>query len=269
MSHTATPATPGRSARPTALRLAAFTQAVGVALVLSAARPADAPAQRMGDARIDRFQRSAAAAPGVNPLVGAPSARTDAIAYINFVSEHVDPMWARLFAGAGVSYAAPRVLVVATRQDVRSLCGKVGESSGPAYCDADRTVYLPADFSSMIANDRELTPGNFAPAYVIAHEWGHHVQNLYGLRALRERFFSGAFGWAYTRLPSGSPPWTRYDTRQSLNAAWSVAVTPGYYYAVVSQVYFDASRQWVSQVESAHVNTPVGQPVAAAQWCQA
>jgi len=85
--------------------------------------------------------------------------------------------WAQLFAQSGSSYDAP-VLVLFT-DAVQSACGFNAAAVGPFYCPADRKVYIDLGFYREL-RDRFGAPGDFAQAYVIAHEVGHHVQNLMG-----------------------------------------------------------------------------------------
>jgi predicted metalloprotease len=85
--------------------------------------------------------------------------------------------WTRLFTEAGRAYDAP-VLVLFT-DAVQSACGFNSAAVGPFYCPADRKVYIDLGFYREL-HDRFGAPGDFAQAYVIAHEVGHHVQNLLG-----------------------------------------------------------------------------------------
>jgi len=85
--------------------------------------------------------------------------------------------WGRLFSANGQSYAPPR-MVVYTRGG-RSGCGAADSAMGPFYCPADRGIYLDTTFFQELGQ-RYGAPGDFAQAYVIAHEVGHHVQTLLG-----------------------------------------------------------------------------------------
>jgi hypothetical protein len=88
-----------------------------------------------------------------------------------------EDVWTRLFAEAGRQYEKPTMVLFS--EQVRSACGFASAASGPFYCPADRKVYLDTSFFAQLS--RELNaPGDFAQAYVIAHEVGHHVQNLLG-----------------------------------------------------------------------------------------
>ncbi len=88
-----------------------------------------------------------------------------------------EDVWTALFQSMGTRYEPPR-LVLFEGHD-RSACGMANAAAGPFYCPADRKVYLDAAFFRELAV-RFRAPGDFAAAYVIAHEIGHHVQNQLG-----------------------------------------------------------------------------------------
>jgi uncharacterized protein len=88
-----------------------------------------------------------------------------------------EEVWHAIFQERGYTYQEP-TLVVFT-QAVQSACGNASAASGPFYCPADRKVYIDLSFYNQL---RQLqAPGDFAMAYVIAHEVGHHVQHLLGI----------------------------------------------------------------------------------------
>lgn len=86
--------------------------------------------------------------------------------------------WKGIFAEGNQAYEEPPVVLFS--QAVRSGCGTASAAMGPFYCPADRTVYLDPSFFEQLSK-RFGSPGDFAQAYVIAHEVGHHVQNLMGV----------------------------------------------------------------------------------------
>ena len=86
--------------------------------------------------------------------------------------------WNPIFASIGRQYEEPK-LVLFTDQ-VRSACGMAGAAMGPFYCPGDHKLYIDLSFFDELRR-RFRAPGDFAQAYVIAHEVGHHVQNLLGI----------------------------------------------------------------------------------------
>ncbi|WP_029004478.1 KPN_02809 family neutral zinc metallopeptidase [Azorhizobium doebereinerae] len=89
-----------------------------------------------------------------------------------------EQVWTDIFRGQGKTYQDPK-MVLFTGQ-VRSACGDASAAVGPFYCPTDQKVYLDLSFFNDLAT-RFKAPGDFASAYVIAHEVGHHVQNLTGI----------------------------------------------------------------------------------------
>ena len=88
-----------------------------------------------------------------------------------------EDVWTEVFASEGLEYRQPKMVIY--RSTTRSGCGRTESSTGPFYCPADETVYI--DISFFDEMEQELDAGgDFAYAYVIAHEVGHHVQNLLG-----------------------------------------------------------------------------------------
>jgi predicted metalloprotease len=88
-----------------------------------------------------------------------------------------EDVWADIFRQQGRTYSKP-TLVLFT-EAVRSACGEAGSAVGPFYCPGDQKLYLDLSFFNDLQT-RFRAPGDFAQAYVIAHEVGHHVQNLLG-----------------------------------------------------------------------------------------
>lgn len=87
-----------------------------------------------------------------------------------------EDVWGAVFDDSGETYTPPRLTLFA--QAVQSACGSASSAAGPFYCPADQRVYLDTVFFSDLA--RMGAPGDFAQAYVIGHEVGHHVQTLLG-----------------------------------------------------------------------------------------
>lgn len=91
-----------------------------------------------------------------------------------------EEQWAALLSASGRRYEAPRMVLY--RRGTASGCGDADSRMGPFYCPADRSIYLDTAFFEDLAR-RFAAPGDFAQAYVIAHEVGHHVQTLLGISA--------------------------------------------------------------------------------------
>jgi predicted metalloprotease len=113
-----------------------------------------------------------------NELENGPDPDANLKDFVAFVVRDVQDSWETAFARAGRRYQ-PTVLVLFTG-GVNTGCGAASSAVGPFYCPADLKVYLDLAFFRDL-RDRFGVPGDFAQAYVIAHEFGHHVQNLLGI----------------------------------------------------------------------------------------
>jgi predicted metalloprotease len=125
--------------------------------------------------------------PGTDPLPQSPQAGSgdlneapadDPAKFVDFVAGDVDATWKRIFSQSNQTYEQP--VVVLYDDAVRSACGTTPSTVGPFYCPLDKKVYLDLPFLQQL-QQRLGAPGDFAQAYVIAHEIGHHVQNLLGV----------------------------------------------------------------------------------------
>jgi uncharacterized protein len=115
--------------------------------------------------------------PGTSQPVQRTAAEEEAAEFVASILGETEDVWRDLFDARGATYPAP-TLVLFTGQ-VRSACGSANSAMGPFYCPGDRKVYI--DLSFFDEMERRLGGGgNFAEAYVIAHEVGHHVQNVTG-----------------------------------------------------------------------------------------
>jgi predicted metalloprotease len=111
-------------------------------------------------------------------LNGAPDPDAELVDFLGFVESDVQGAWDELFSSAGRTYE-PADLVLFD-EATQTGCGVGSAQTGPFYCPADNQVYLDLDFFREL-RDRFGAPGDFAQAYVIAHEYGHHVQTLLGI----------------------------------------------------------------------------------------
>jgi uncharacterized protein len=109
---------------------------------------------------------------------------TELTRLLPFVVDDVQRFWAEEFRRSGLSYEPAQVVVF--RKAVSSGCGLASSATGPFYCPLDRSVYLDLGFFRELAQ-RFQAPGDFAQAYVIAHEMGHHVQTLTGITGQVQR----------------------------------------------------------------------------------
>ena len=113
---------------------------------------------------------------------GSPSGTSsdDVFEFTKFVSKDAQDLWAQLFQQAQRDYT--RAPVVAFTSGTQTGCGAASSATGPFYCPADHRVYLDLSFFQELSR-RFGAPGDFAAAYVIAHEIGHHVQSQLGIES--------------------------------------------------------------------------------------
>lgn len=116
-----------------------------------------------------------APAPGGSASAQGQLSATDS--FVAKVLASTEDTWTQVFAASGQKYPAPTLVLF--EGSVRSGCGGASSASGPFYCPADRKVYLDTSFFDQLARQFGA-PGDFAAAYVIAHEVGHHIQTVTG-----------------------------------------------------------------------------------------
>jgi predicted metalloprotease len=104
--------------------------------------------------------------------------RDEASKFVAVVLADTEDIWNQLFQKMGRRYEEPKLVLFS--EQTRSGCGFASGASGPFYCPEDRRVYIDLAFYRML-HERFGAPGDFAQGYVIAHEVGHHVQNLLGI----------------------------------------------------------------------------------------
>lgn len=125
-------------------------------------------------------QSSQTSAPATPQARKAPPANDEQAEFVRAILGDTEDTWGQIFQQAGRQYQVPKLILFRGR--VNSACGAATSASGPFYCPADRQVYLDMDFFREMAQ-RFSAAGDFAQAYVIAHEVGHHVQTLLGVSA--------------------------------------------------------------------------------------
>jgi hypothetical protein len=117
--------------------------------------------------------------PGVSSGPYESSEAEDQMAqFVSVVLADVEDVWTEIFRQSGATYREP--ILVLFRDQVQSACGYATAASGPFYCPSDMKIYIDLSFCDDLAN-KYGAQGDFAIAYVIAHEVGHHVQNLLGI----------------------------------------------------------------------------------------
>ncbi|MGC4081269.1 MAG: neutral zinc metallopeptidase [Vicinamibacterales bacterium] len=133
---------------------------------------------------VDTGSPSSAVSDSTEPLQTTPEEER-MVDMVDAVAGDTQDTWARLL---GSQYQRTRVVLF--RDAIQSGCGAAESSTGPFYCPSDQKVYLDLGFFKELS-DRFGAPGDFAQAYVVAHEFGHHVQNLLGTN---ERVRAGSMG---------------------------------------------------------------------------
>ena len=141
---------------------------------------------------------------GINPLTilsmlsggGAPTAQVQQgpaqrppaddrmAAFVSTVLADTEDVWKDVFTKGGATYQEPRLVLF--RGTTQTACGQGQAAMGPFYCPGDQKVYIDLGFYETLKNQLGA-PGDFAQAYVIAHEVGHHVQNLLGISSKMEQ----------------------------------------------------------------------------------
>jgi len=107
------------------------------------------------------------------------SAKEDQMAqFVAVVLKDTETIWGKIFEKSNITYRQPKLVLF--RDQVESACGLASAASGPFYCPSDEKVYIDLSFCDQLKS-RFGAYGDFAVAYVIAHEIGHHVQNQLGI----------------------------------------------------------------------------------------
>ncbi len=144
--------------------------------------------------------------------------RDEATKFVAVVLADTEDAWKDQFRRMGRTYEEPKLVLFSGQ--TRSGCGAASAASGPFYCPEDRRLYIDLAFYRML-RERFGAPGDFAQAYVIAHEVGHHVQNLLGIsdkvQAARGRVSEAEYNQLSVRLELQADffagVWARYADR--------------------------------------------------------
>lgn len=114
--------------------------------------------------------------------------------FVKVVLAETEDVWNQVFSANGQTYQEPTLVLF--NNAVQSACGSASAAVGPFYCPGDNKVYIDLSFYQEL-QDRFKAPGDFAMAYVVAHEVGHHIQNLNGtsekVNRLRQQLSEGEF----------------------------------------------------------------------------
>jgi uncharacterized protein len=123
------------------------------------------------------LQMADSGTPAGTPAAGPPAGDKES-EFLSVVLADLEDTWSRVLPAAGGQYQAPTLVLF--NDVVQSACGSASSATGPFYCPGDQKVYLDLSFFREL-DQRFGAPGDFAQAYVVAHEVGHHVQNLLGM----------------------------------------------------------------------------------------
>ena len=116
--------------------------------------------------------------PAVEQSAGKPAGQDEQAQFVSVVLADTEDTWREIFRQGGETYQEPKLVLFSDA--VQSACGIAQAAMGPFYCPLDGTVYIDLIFYRDL-KERFHAPGDFAQAYVIAHEVGHHVQNQLGI----------------------------------------------------------------------------------------
>ncbi len=121
--------------------------------------------------------------------------------FVSVVLAETENVWHNIFSDLGREYVEPKLVLF--NGSVQSACGVAGSSTGPFYCPGDQKLYIDLSFYNELQK-RFKAPGDFAMAYVVAHEVGHHIQNLLGtmdkVQSLRSRLNEEEYNQYSVRL---------------------------------------------------------------------
>jgi predicted metalloprotease len=135
-------------------------------------------------------------APVTTPAHAPPQSDKEAV-FVSKVLATTEDSWSQIFSEAGRRYQPPKLVLF--RKSFPTACGMGQSAAGPFYCPADAKVYIDLSFYDVM-RQRFHAAGDFAEAYVIAHEVGHHVQNLLGIARKVDAQRGRVSQQAYNRL---------------------------------------------------------------------
>ena len=148
-----------------------------VLLVLSVVFKTDLTGALGGGGSASPVPQSSPAAGRSPQPVQTSAQEEELVRFVSFVLDDAQNNWAKVFADGNAQYTRARLVLF--RDQVNTGCGAAQSATGPFYCPADQKVYIDLGFYDELRR-RFGAPGDFAQAYVLAHEIGHHIQNLLG-----------------------------------------------------------------------------------------
>ena len=139
--------------------------------------------------------------------------------FVSTVLASTEDAWTEVFRLGGAKYRPPKLVMFSGA--TQTACGLGQSAAGPFYCPEDQTVYIDLNFFEML-QQRFKAPGDFAQAYVVAHEVGHHVQNLLGtmgkVQSRRQRMSESQYNRLSVRLELQADCYAGIWARQSQQA---------------------------------------------------
>jgi predicted metalloprotease len=130
---------------------------------------------------IDATGAAATPASEISTSCSGVTATSDNATFISCVNTNIQNFWTDLFTKSGQQYTETKLVLFT--QGTQSGCGQASAATGPFYCPTDQKVYLDLDFFKVLASELGGPNTDFAQAYVLAHEIGHHIQDLLGTEA--------------------------------------------------------------------------------------
>jgi predicted metalloprotease len=131
--------------------------------------------------------------------------------FVKVVLADTEDVWGKLYSESGKTYEQPTLVLF--RESVQSACGMAGSATGPFYCPGDHKLYIDLSFFEQMQQQLNA-PGDFAMAYVVAHEVGHHIQKLNGTSDKMNRL----------RQQVGEEEYNKYSVKLELQADFLAGV---------------------------------------------
>lgn len=172
----------------------------------------------LGDGDVSDLQQTLPQGPQQEMTTEQKAADDKEAAFVKVILADTEDVWSKLFGDMGKSYSVPTLVLF--RDATTSGCGTASSASGPFYCPVDHDVYIDLSFAQDL-KERFNASGDFAMAYVVAHEVGHHVQYLMGttqkMDQIRQQVSEGEYNKYSVRLELQADfyagVWAHYDQK--------------------------------------------------------